>query len=85
MPYASDVMRAKRQELGLKLGAFAERLPISYGHYRNVEAGSKPCAIEVFHRIARELDVPVGELIADPPDSPRRPDSDSQATTQVAS
>ena len=82
MPYASDVMRTKRQELGLKLAAFADRLPISSGHYRNVESGSKPGAIEVFQLIARELNVPVGDLIADPPDSPRRQESDS---AQVAS
>ncbi len=65
MPYASDRMRQRRQELGIKLQDFAPRVGVSYGHYRNAEYRNKPMAIEVFHRVARELAVPVNELLAE--------------------
>lgn len=69
MPYATPLMRHRRQELGIKLQDFYRRVGVSYGHYRNVEYGTHPAAIEVFHRIARELAVPVNDLIAkDEPD-----------------
>lgn len=64
MPYATPLMRHRRQELGIKLQDFYGRVGVSYGHYRNVEYGTHPAAIEVFHRIARELAVPVDDLIA---------------------
>ncbi len=71
MPHATSRMRERRQELGIKLQDFAPRIGISYGHYRNVEYGNAPAAIEVFHRIARELAVPVADLIQK--DNPRAP------------
>ncbi|MGH3095312.1 MAG: helix-turn-helix domain-containing protein [Streptosporangiales bacterium] len=74
MPYSADHMQTQRERLGLKRADFAKRIGISYGHYRNVEYGTKPAAIEVFHRIARELRTPVDDLLADPPDQPRIPE-----------
>lgn len=81
MPYASEVMRTRRQQSGMKVGAFVKHLPVSEGHYKNLEAGSKPAAIETFYVIARALGISadeVGILIADPPDQPRMT-SDEQA------
>lgn len=80
MPYATPLMRQRRQELGIKLQDFAPRVGVSYGHYRNLEYRDKPAAIEVFHRIARELAVPVDDLIDTERKLDREPKRESDHT-----
>jgi transcriptional regulator with XRE-family HTH domain len=71
-------MRQRRQELGIKLAEFAPRIGVSYGHYRNLEYRDKPAAIEIFHRIARELAVPVDALIDNERKLDREPKRESE-------
>jgi len=48
----------------------ARRVQVSRSHLSNVEGGRLPASIELLHRIATELSVPVAELLAtdDEPD-----------------
>jgi transcriptional regulator with XRE-family HTH domain len=42
----------------------ARRVRVSRSHLSNVEGGRLPASIELVHRIATELGVPVAELLA---------------------
>lgn len=57
-----DVIRRRRRELGIKVGAFALKVECSRSHLINVENGGRPASVELAYRIARQLDVDVDEL-----------------------
>lgn len=50
----------------LKPGEFATKAGISYAHLDNLENERKEASVEVLHRIAAALDVPVRALVRDP-------------------
>lgn len=62
-------IREKRQRLGVKPGEMADRVGISTPHLRNIELGNRTPAIEVVHRLARELGVEADDLLATPAQS----------------
>lgn len=51
-----------RIKAGRKPGEFAEAVGISYSSLDNIENERRSAGIEVLHRIAVELDVPVGAV-----------------------
>lgn len=59
-------IRCLRVKAGLKPGEFANTAGISYQHLDNIENERKEASIEVLHRIATALDVPVRALVRDP-------------------
>jgi transcriptional regulator with XRE-family HTH domain len=57
-------IRELRRRAGKKPGPFAEKVEISYSHLANIENGHHTGAsAEVLNRMARELGVPLEELI----------------------
>jgi transcriptional regulator with XRE-family HTH domain len=60
-------IRRRRQELGIKLGPFAEMAGLKYKTLANIESGGqKAVSIEVVNRIASHLpDTTAGELLAE--------------------
>lgn len=72
-----DVIRFKRQHLGIKLSDFARNVHVSESHLGNVERGAMRISIESLARIARALRCPLEELInveaSSRPVSPRPP------------
>lgn len=68
-PNGAEIRRLRR-EAGLKPGAFAKSVGISYSHLANVENGHHTgVAIEVLFRIANGLKQPIERLIDVPADS----------------
>lgn len=67
-------IRELRRRSGIKPGAFAEQVGVSYSHLANVENGHhKGVSVEVLNRIAAALEVPIEELIAARPEPIPRP------------
>lgn len=66
MPLASPNLRLTRQEHGVKARELADKIDVNVKLLWNAETGRYPLAIEHFHKIARELDVPVADLLAEP-------------------
>lgn len=58
-------IRSLRIQSGMKPGEFAASVRISYQHLDNIENGRKEASIEVLHRIATALDVPIAEIVRD--------------------
>lgn len=50
----------------MKPGPFATKAGISYAHLDNLENERKEASLEVLHRIAVALDVPVTALVRNP-------------------
>lgn len=59
-------IRAFRIKAGMKPGAFATKAMLSYAHLDNLENERKEASIEVLHRIAAALDIPVQAIVRDP-------------------
>lgn len=59
-------IRYFRIKEGLKPGEFANKANLSYAHLDNLENERKEASVEVLHRIAAALDVPVRAIIRDP-------------------
>jgi transcriptional regulator with XRE-family HTH domain len=59
---AGAVIRSYRQQRGIKVREFAVRVGIARKTAYAIETG-QTASIEVLHRMARELAVPVDELI----------------------
>lgn len=59
-------IRSLRIKDGLKPGEFATKVGISYAHLDNLENERKEASVEVLHRIAAALDVPIRALVRDP-------------------
>lgn len=51
---------------GLKPGEFAAKAGVSYPHLDNIEKERKDASLEVLHRIATALNVPVEAIVRDP-------------------
>lgn len=67
-------IRALRRRAGIKPGAFAESVGISYSHLANVENGHhRGVSPEVLNRIATALGVEIEELIDTPSAERDRP------------
>lgn len=65
MPRAHGALiRQRREELDLSTAALAEKVQVREGTVRNVENGNTTASMRLLHRISRELEVPVVELIA---------------------
>lgn len=58
-------IRTFRIKAGLKPGEFATKARVSYPHLDNIENERKQASIEVLHRIAVALDVPVSAIVRD--------------------
>lgn len=56
-------IRALREESGEKRREFAESVRISYDHLAAIENGHHNASIEVLHRIASRLGVPIAEIL----------------------
>lgn len=59
-------IRCFRVKAGMKPGPFATKAGISYAHLDNLENERKEASLEVLHRIAVALDVPVTALVRNP-------------------
>lgn len=59
-------IRAMRIKDGKKPGPFATDALISYAHLDNIENERKQASVEVLHRIAKALNVPVNAIVRDP-------------------
>lgn len=51
---------------GLKPGEFAAKAGVSYPHLDNIEKERKDASLEVLHRIAGALNVPIEAIVRDP-------------------
>lgn len=58
-------IRAARQELGIKTPAFAQLVQVSTVHMQNIERGHNTASIEVLYRIARQLGVPISDVLVE--------------------
>lgn len=58
-------IRHMRIKDGMKPGEFANKALISYSTLDNIENERKSAGVEVLHRIAKALDVPVQAIIRD--------------------
>lgn len=58
-------IRSTRVGRGMKVGLFAKQAEISPITALNIENGHNTASVEVLHRIARVLGVPVADLIAE--------------------
>lgn len=58
-------IRHMRIKDGMKPGEFATKAVISYSTLDNIENERKNASVEVLHRIAKALDVPVHAIIRD--------------------
>jgi transcriptional regulator with XRE-family HTH domain len=58
-------IRALRKQRGLSVPGFAELIGITPQALSNIELGNKPAGISTLISIARELGVPVDDLIRD--------------------
>jgi transcriptional regulator with XRE-family HTH domain len=59
----SELVAARRAELGLSLRALQERSGIHYSHLSKVESGSDGPGIAALAGLSRGLDLPLGELL----------------------
>ena len=59
-------IRYLRIKSGLRPGELASGAVVSYQHLDNIENERKEASVEVLHRIAAALDVPVRTLLRDP-------------------
>lgn len=72
MPYASERLTQARVEAGFTRNELALKLGKSESHVRNVENGQGPMLDVYLSRAAKILSVPFADLLADPPDQPRK-------------
>lgn len=59
-------IRALRIKDGLKPGEFANKALVAYSTLDNIERERKEASVEVLHRIANALNVPVEAIVRDP-------------------
>lgn len=59
-------IRAFRVKAGKKPGEFAALVRLSYQHLDNIENERKQASLEVLHRIAVALEIPIGAIMRDP-------------------
>lgn len=59
-------IRCLRIKDGLKPGEFAAKAGLSYAHLDNLENQRKEASLEVLHKIATALCVPVEAILRDP-------------------
>lgn len=59
-------IRCLRIKDGLKPGEFAAKAGLSYAHLDNLENQRKEASLEVLHKIAHALNVPVEAIVRDP-------------------
>jgi len=59
-------IRYLRIKDGLKPGEFANKAGLSYAHLDNLENQRKEASLEVLHKVANALNVPVEAIIRDP-------------------
>jgi len=59
-------IRYLRIKDGMKPGEFATKAGLSYAHLDNLENQRKEASLEVLHKIAHALNVPVEAIVRDP-------------------
>lgn len=59
-----QAIRRLRQHTGVKVSELADQVGVAAGTLHNIENGHNTASIEVLHRIARQLDVDVQQLLA---------------------
>lgn len=60
-----DAIRAHRKERGLSQEAFADEIPLYRSYVADVERGARNLGLVNALRVARALEVPLSQLIAD--------------------
>lgn len=70
-------IRLLRVERGINVTTLASRLGIRRQHLSNIERRNKAASLDLLIKIARELDVPIGDLI-------RQDDADDEPNGQAA-
>lgn len=68
-------IRYMRIKDGLKPGEFATKAGLSYAHLDNLENERKEASLEVLHRVANALNVPVESIVRDPTSLKRATDA----------
>lgn len=68
-------IRYLRIKTGLKVKELADRARCQYSHIDNLENERKEASVELLHRIAGALDVPVVAIVRDPAYALRAGDS----------
>lgn len=59
-------IQARREELGIGRSKFARKVEgLSYSHLYNIETGRKAASIELLWRIAKKLELPIGDVVLD--------------------
>jgi transcriptional regulator with XRE-family HTH domain len=59
-------IRYLRIKDGLKPGEFATKVGVSYAHLDNLENERKEASLEVLHKVATALNVPVEAIVRNP-------------------
>jgi len=59
-------IRYLRIKDGLKPGEFATKVGVSYAHLDNLENERKEASLEVLHKVANALNVPVEAIVRNP-------------------
>lgn len=62
----SDLIRAKREALGVTQADVAHRMQIARHHYVEIESGRHEPTLKTLRRIAAALGMTVPELLAEP-------------------
>ena len=60
-----DAVRTRRKERGLSQEAFADEIPLYRSYVADVERGARNLGLVNALRVARALEVPLSQLIAD--------------------
>lgn len=59
-----QTIRTQRESLGIRRKELAAKLGISYQHMANIENGHHTAAIELLVHMAKELGLPIGDVVA---------------------
>ena len=59
-------IRYLRIKDGLKPGEFATKVGVSYAHLDNLENERKEASLEVLHKVANALNVPIEAIVRNP-------------------
>lgn len=65
MPYITDAMKPARIAKGITLAEMALRIGRAISTVTNAERGDTPMKIEYIARIAREVELPLEQLVTD--------------------
>lgn len=67
MPYITEAMKPARVAKGITLAEMALRIGRAVSTVTNAERGDKPMKLEYIARIARQLEIPMEQLVTDIP------------------